>query len=86
MQAVSAAYATSNGTATQPADYTQTNGHLSFSAGQTTRTISVPVTRDSFDEVNENFSIHAVRARAMPRLTPVTRTRRSTTTTSCPRR
>ena len=56
-QAVSAAYATSNGTATQPADYTQTTGTVSFSAGQTTRTISVPVTRDSFDEVNENFSV-----------------------------
>ena len=48
-------YATRDGTATAGADYTAAIDTLSFSAGQTTRTISVPVTNDGRDEPNETF-------------------------------
>ncbi len=40
-------YATANGTATAPADYLAAAGTLSFTAGQTTRTVTVPVNGDA---------------------------------------
>ena len=40
-------YATANATATQPADYTTTSGTLTFTPGQVTKTVSVPVVGDT---------------------------------------
>ena len=40
-------YATANVTATQPADYTTTSGTLTFTPGQVTKTVSVPVVGDT---------------------------------------
>jgi hypothetical protein len=54
-QAVTVDYATADGTATAPADYTATAGSLSFPAGTTTRTVSVPVVGDLLDEADETF-------------------------------
>jgi hypothetical protein len=54
---VSVNYATSNGTATAGADYTATAGSLSFTAGQTSRTITVPIVNDAVDELNETFKV-----------------------------
>ena len=56
-QAVSVDYATADGTATAGADYTATSGNLSFTAGQTTRTITVPTSGDLLDEIDETFTI-----------------------------
>ncbi|MGI9106042.1 MAG: Calx-beta domain-containing protein, partial [Pyrinomonadaceae bacterium] len=39
-------YATRNNSATAPADYTATTGTLTFNAGETTKTITVPVAAD----------------------------------------
>jgi chitinase len=50
-------YATSNGTAVAPADYTATSGTLTFAPGQTQRFIDVPVRGDLRDEVNETFNV-----------------------------
>ena len=50
-------YATSDGTATQPADYTETHGTLTFAPGVTTRQISVDIIDDSFDEPAETFNV-----------------------------
>jgi hypothetical protein len=50
-------YTTEDGTATAPADYTSTAGMLSFPAGTTTRTLSVPVISDLLDEDNETFLV-----------------------------
>ena len=55
--AVTVDYATSDGTATAPADYTATAGTLSFAAGTTTGTITVPVIGDLLDEANETFLV-----------------------------
>jgi large repetitive protein len=50
-------YATSDGTATAPADYTPTSGQLAFAPGDTTHTLVVPVNGDTVDEINENFTV-----------------------------
>lgn len=57
-QTVSVNYATADGTATQPADYTSTSGTLSFTPGQTTRTITVPVIGETVPEANETFFVN----------------------------
>ncbi|MEY2475791.1 MAG: large repetitive protein [Actinomycetota bacterium] len=56
-QATSVHYATSNGTATAGTDYTSTAGDLTFAAGETSKTVSVPVTGDTADEPNETFTL-----------------------------
>lgn len=50
-------YATRNGTATAPADYTPMGGTLIFAPGETSKTISVPVAPDTLVEGDENFFI-----------------------------
>lgn len=50
-------YATSNGTALAPSDYTATSGTLTFLPGQTSRTISVSIKVDRKREANETFSV-----------------------------
>ncbi|WP_176887852.1 putative Ig domain-containing protein [Acidovorax sp. JMULE5] len=57
-QTVSVNYATADGTATQPADYTSTSGTLTFTPGQTTRTITVPVIGETVPEANETFFVN----------------------------
>jgi hypothetical protein len=56
-QAVTVDYATADGTATTPADYTTTAAAISFPAGTTTRTITVQVIGDLLDEANETFLV-----------------------------
>jgi hypothetical protein len=56
-QVVTVDYATADGTAMAPAEYTATAGTLSFPAGTTTRTVSVPVIGDLLDEPNETFLV-----------------------------
>ncbi|WP_193747488.1 retention module-containing protein, partial [Cellvibrio sp. OA-2007] len=56
-QVVGVNYATSNGSATQPSDYTSTSGTLSFAAGETSKTITVPITDDNLFEGNETFNV-----------------------------
>jgi hypothetical protein len=55
---VTVAYATANGTAVQPGDYSSRSGTLTFAAGTTTQTISVPVINDTLDEANETFVVN----------------------------
>ena len=57
-QTVSVNYAIADGTATQPADYTNTTGTLTFTPGQTTRTITVPVIGETVPEANETFFVN----------------------------
>ena len=57
-QAVSVNYATADGTATQPADYTNTTGTLNFAPGATTQTITVPVIGETVPEANETFFVN----------------------------
>ncbi len=55
--AVTVAYATTDGTATAGADYTQTAGTLTFEPGETLKTISVPVLDDVLDDDGETFTL-----------------------------
>jgi hypothetical protein len=54
---VSVGFATANGTAVEPTDYTAAAGTLTFAAGQTTATISVPVLADTVQEGAETFTV-----------------------------
>ena len=51
-------YATANGTATAPADYTATGGSLVFTPGQVTKTVTVRVKGDTLDEIDETFTVN----------------------------
>ena len=55
-QVVTANYATADGTATAGSDYTSTSGSLTFNAGDTTKTVNVPILADTLDEENETFT------------------------------
>ena len=48
-------YATADGTATSPADYTSAAGTVSFAPGIITRTFTVPIVGDTLDEFDETL-------------------------------
>ena len=50
-------YATSDGTATAGSDYTETSGRVTFMAGETSKTVSVPVLDDAHDEGSETMTL-----------------------------
>ena len=50
-------YATSDGTATAGTDYTSTSGTLTFTAGESSKTIEVTVLEDSHDEGEETLTL-----------------------------
>ena len=50
-------YATSDGTAAAGSDYTATSGTLTFAAGETGKTVSVPVLDDAHDEGSETLTL-----------------------------
>ncbi|MFK7818047.1 MAG: Calx-beta domain-containing protein [Planctomycetaceae bacterium] len=54
---VSVQYATSNGSATAPGDYSSRSGTLTFADGQTSRTISIPINNDTNVENTETFEV-----------------------------
>jgi hypothetical protein len=56
--AVTVDYATADGTAVEGSDYTSTSGTLTFGAGETSKTISVPVIGDTLDEFDEQFFVN----------------------------
>ena len=60
--AVSVDYATANGTALAPADYTATSGTLNFAPGQATKQVTVLVQGDLLDEANETFTVNLANA------------------------
>jgi len=50
-------YATTDGSATAPADYTETSGTLTFGPGVTEQTFTVPIVQDLQPESDETFTI-----------------------------
>ena len=65
-QTVTVNYATSNGTATSGSDYTSRSSSLTFSAGQTEKTISVPIRNDNVPEGTEDFTVSLSGASGAP--------------------
>ncbi len=60
---VTVAYATRNGTAKAGEDYERTRGTLTFAAGETEKTVSVPILDDALDEGRETFTLKLTGAR-----------------------
>jgi hypothetical protein len=56
--AVTVNYATADGSATAGTDYVAATGTLTFSAGQTTKTVSVTINGDATVEPNETFVVN----------------------------
>ena len=56
-QTVSVNYATSNGTATAPADYAAASGTIRFAPGETSKPIQVAVVGDTIYEPTETFTV-----------------------------
>ena len=56
-QPVSVDYATADGTAIAGADYVAATGNLVFNPGQTSRPITVTVSGDALDEIDETFTL-----------------------------
>ena len=54
---VTVQFATANGTAVAPGDYTAASGTLTFAAGETTKTVTVPVAADCAAEPSEAFTL-----------------------------
>ena len=54
---VSVHYATADGAATAPGDYTATSGTVTFAAGEVSRTVTVPVIGDRANEPTEDFGL-----------------------------
>jgi Calx-beta domain-containing protein/beta-propeller repeat-containing protein/carboxypeptidase family protein len=50
-------YATTDGTAIAGQDYTSASGTLTFTGGETTKTIQIPIADDAMTETDETFSI-----------------------------
>jgi Calx-beta domain/Beta-propeller repeat len=50
-------YATADGTAIAGQDYTATSGTLTFNAGETSKTIQIPILDDATTEADENFTV-----------------------------
>jgi glucose/arabinose dehydrogenase len=57
-QTVTVQYATANGTAQAPGDYATTSGTVTFPAGSTSQTITVPIVGDTALEPNESFTVN----------------------------
>ena len=56
-QTVTVNFETADGTAKAGSDYTETSGTLTFTAGQTTKTISVSTVDDDAQESDERFTV-----------------------------
>ncbi|CAH0309571.1 Calx-beta domain-containing protein [Roseomonas sp. CECT 9278] len=56
-QAVTVGFATLDGTARAGSDYIASSGQLTFAAGETVKTIAIPVVGDRLAEGNERFSV-----------------------------
>jgi hypothetical protein len=54
---ISVSYATRDGSATAPTDYTAASGVLSFAPGETSKSISIPLLRDGTYEGSETFTL-----------------------------
>ena len=57
-QTITVNYATVDGTATQPSDYTSTSGTLTFMPGDLSKTVNVSVNGDNVFEPDETFTVH----------------------------
>ena len=57
LQTVTVDYATSDGTASAGSDYTAASGTLTFSPGQTDKTITLTITNDDVDEADETITV-----------------------------
>ncbi|MEQ1770386.1 MAG: putative Ig domain-containing protein, partial [Devosia sp.] len=58
--AATVTYATNTNTATEGGDYTDTDGSISFAAGQASVTVNIPIINDNLSEATERFNFSLV--------------------------
>lgn len=68
--AVTVDYATVSGSALGGNDYTATSGSLTFTSGQTSKSVSVPVVQDALSEDTETFTLDLSNASGAPITAP----------------
>lgn len=61
-QNVTVDYATADGTATAPSDYTAASGTVTFAAGETMKPVTINVNGDTMIETNETFFVNLTNA------------------------
>ena len=71
-QPASVSYQTSGGTATPGTDYAPANGELSFTAGQTTASLTIPITDDDVFEGDETVELTLTSPVGVPLGSPAT--------------
>ena len=79
-------YATANGTAVAGQDYTSSSGTLTFGAGETSKTIQIPILDDATTEQDETFTVSlsntpSLESLGAPNILVITIQDRSTTPT-----
>ena len=57
LHTASVSYATSNGSAGPGLDYTTTNGTLTFAPGEQSKSFTVPIIKDSYNDSGEYFTV-----------------------------
>jgi hypothetical protein len=67
---VSVTFSTSDGTATAPADYTDSDQLVSFAPGQTSTTVTIPIVNEDFNEGNETINLALTNPAGGARLGP----------------
>ncbi len=67
---VTVAYATASDSALETDDYTATSGSLTFTSGQTSKSISVPIVQDALSEDTETFTLDLSNASGAPVTAP----------------
>ena len=78
-QPVTVSFATVDGSAIAPGDYTATTGLLTFTPGQTSKTVDVALIGDARDEIDESFTVGSQAPRT-PRSPTTSASARSRTT------
>lgn len=63
-------YATTSGSALGGDDYTATSGSLTFTSGQTSKSVSVPIVQDALSEDTETFTVDLSNASGAPVTAP----------------
>ena len=79
-RSVTVTYTTLDGTAKAPGDYTAKTANVTFTPGQTSKSVSISTVQDTVDEDDETFTVRLSNPQTPRSRTPTASARSSTTT------